>query len=145
MNTKIRNIRIFFIGFSLLAFFVLRPPTKDSLEKSEGTVLNARQLLNRFDVEYSLANGQIIKENFKSSQIMPGETNRPALLQLQGTNEKLNLWYKNGKVWQIQKQSGEFILKFEDTQRRRYVFLSVLIGAIILVGVFLPNLIKKDT
>lgn len=141
--SKFAKIRISFFIFSLLAVFVLNPPAKDSLEKSEGTVLAARQLVGRFDVEYSLANGQVLKDTFKSSQIIQGETNRTALLQLQGTGEKLNLWYKDGKVWQIQKLSGEFLLKFEDIRKKRYTFLEVLIGSLILVGIFLPKLVKE--
>jgi hypothetical protein len=143
MNEKIRNIRFFFLGFSLLAIFVLAPPMKDSLEKSEATVSSARQLLTRFDVEYALANGQVIKETIKSSQIVPGDINKAGLLQIQGTNEKLNVWHKNGKVWQIQKQNGEFLLKFEDIQKRRYIFLFALIGALVFGAVFLPKLVKK--
>lgn len=143
MDSKIKTIRFFFLGFGLLAIFVLNPPLKNSLEKSEATVLSARQLLTRFDVEYSLANGQVIKETFKSSQIVPGDINKAGLLQLQGTNEKLTVWHKNGKVWQIQKQNGEFLLRFEEIQKRRYIFLFALIGALVFGTIFLPKLIKK--
>jgi len=143
MAQKFRNIRIGMFCFLLLAVFVLKPPSKDSLEESSATVLSARQLLTRFDVEYSLANGTVLKENFKSSQIIQGDTSRPALLQLQGTNEKITVWHKNGKVWQIQKPSGEFILKFEDIQKRRFVCLSILAAGLLLVGIFLPSLIKE--
>lgn len=143
MESKIKNIRFFFLGFALLSIFVLNPPRKDSLEISEATVLSAREILTRFDVEYSLSNGQVIKETFKSSQIVPTDIDKSSLLQLQGTNEKLMVWHKNGKVWQIQRKNGEFLLRFEEIQKRRYIFLFALIGALVFGTVFLPRLIKK--
>jgi hypothetical protein len=143
MVEKYRSIRIGLVVFLLLAVFVIKPPSKDSLEESSATVLSAQQLIGRFDIQYSLANGQIIKENIKTSQLIEGDTNRASLLQLQGTNEKLTVLHKNGKIWQIQKQNGEFILKFSKIQKRRYVFLSALAGFLFLIGFFLPNLIKK--
>lgn len=143
MAQKFRNIRIGLTGFLLLAIFVINPPTKDSLEESAATVVSARQLLGRFDIQYSLSNGRVINENIKTSQFIEGETNRPVLLQMQGTPEKLTLLHKNGKVWQIQKQNGEFILKFEEIQKRRHILLAGLTVFLILIGFFLPNLVKE--
>ncbi len=143
-STKLRNIRLFFAGFCAIAIFVLKPPTKDSFETSHGTVTSANQLINgQFNAQYSLDNGQVLKDSFKGSSFIQGDTNRQALLQLQGTNEKLTILHKGGKAWQIQKKNGEFILKFEDIQKRRYTFLAILIGVLLLGGIFLPSLVKK--
>jgi len=139
-NANLKNIRIFLIALILIFIIVLKPPMKSSLEKSMAVVSSAQQHINSFHVEYALVDGRVISENSKNG-LLGLSSNRAELLKLQGSNEKIIIWHKNAKVWQIQKQNGESILNYSDIAKKRYLFLLFLSCGLLLIFFFLPKLI----
>ena len=89
---------------------VLIPPTQNSLEKSLATVLVARLQIKTFHVEYDLGNGQTLAETTKTG-LLSHTAKTDELIRLQGTQEKITIWHKKGRVWQIQKQNGQTLLR----------------------------------
>ena len=107
---KILKIRIFLFGLAVLMAAVLIPPTQNSLEKSLATVLVARLQIKTFHVEYDLGNGQTLAETTKTG-LLSHTAKTDELIRLQGTQEKITIWHKKGRVWQIQKQNGQTLLR----------------------------------
>jgi len=142
LNDKVIQLRLLVLGFAVLTAIVLMPPLQSSLEKSTAIVLVARQQLRTFYVEYDLGQGHVITESIKNG-LMGRNLKTDELVRMQGTLEKITIWHKKGKVWQIQKQNGQFILNYDQVLKKRLIVIVLIFGILLFVVYKYPHLLNK--